>query len=263
MSEERTLQVEIWSDVVCPWCYIGKRRFERAAEQVEIPVQVIWRSFQLNPSAPAEPEPDLAGALARKYGMGHDEARRMLDQMTRVASDEGLEFDFANAKGGNTLDAHRLIHFARQAAHAGGADAAPAPESAPAPGSTPAPESTPTPDLAPIPHAAGTPDAEDAASAMKERLLRAYFVEGRPIADRETLAELAGEVGLDPAGAAQLLEGEELVEDVRADVQRARELGIRGVPFFLLDGELGISGAQPVEVMVEALRRARSAQAGA
>jgi predicted DsbA family dithiol-disulfide isomerase len=216
VSKEEPMEVEIWSDVVCPWCYIGKRRFEGAVEEVGTPVRITWRSFELDPSAPREPDPDLAGALARKYGMGPDEARRMLDQMTRVAADEGLDFDFANAKGGNTLDAHRLIHFARGAG--------------------------------------GT----EAASAMKERLLRAYFVEGRPIADRATLAELASELGHDRAEVQDLLESEELVQDVRSDEQRARELGIRGVPFFVLDGKLGISGAQPVAVMAEGLRRARS-----
>ncbi|MEX2529936.1 MAG: DsbA family oxidoreductase [Gemmatimonadota bacterium] len=215
MSESEPIEVEIWSDVVCPWCYIGKRRFEGAVEQVGAPVRVTWRSFELDPSAPREPDPDLAGALARKYGMGPDEARGMLDQMTRVAADEGLDFDFANAKGGNTLDAHRLIHFARGA---GG---------------------------------------NEAASAMKERLLRAYFLEGRPIADRTTLAELASELGHDREDVQHLLESEELVQEVRSDEQRARELGIRGVPFFVLDGKLGISGAQPVSVMVEGLRRAR------
>lgn len=220
MSKDGAMEVEVWSDVVCPWCYIGKRRFERAVEQVGTPVRIIWRSFELDPSAPAEPNPDLADSLARKYGMGLDEARRMLEQMTRLASEEGLEFDFANAKGGNTLDAHRLIHYARKS---GG---------------------------------------EDAASDMKERLLRAYFTEGRPIADRGTLAELAGELGHERAGVERLLEGEDLVQNVRADERRARELGIRGVPFFLLEGELGISGAQPVELMAEGLRRARPVEAG-
>jgi predicted DsbA family dithiol-disulfide isomerase len=107
------MRVEIWSDVVCPWCYIGKRNFEAALADFEHrdQVEVMWRSYELQPSAPAEREGDYATRLARKYGVGHGEAKAMLARMTSAAADAGLVFDFDRMRPGNTFDAHRLIHL--------------------------------------------------------------------------------------------------------------------------------------------------------
>jgi predicted DsbA family dithiol-disulfide isomerase len=109
------MQVEIWSDVVCPWCYIGKRNLETAlagfAHRDE--VEVIWRSYELQPTAPAEREGDYVTRLARKYGVGPSDARAMLDRMTSAAAGAGLDFDFDRLRPGNTFDAHRLIHLAK------------------------------------------------------------------------------------------------------------------------------------------------------
>jgi predicted DsbA family dithiol-disulfide isomerase len=108
------MKIEVWSDIVCPWCYIGKRRLESALETFDGDVEVQWRSFQLDPSAPKKQEDSLDEALAAKYRISVDRARQMLTQMTETAAKEGLDFDFDHAKGGNTLDAHRLLHLADQ-----------------------------------------------------------------------------------------------------------------------------------------------------
>lgn len=108
------MQVEIWSDIACPWCYVGKRRFETALSKFEHSddVQVTWRSFELDPQAPREREGDNAQHLADKYGTSREEALAMHQRMTDVAAGEGLDFRFDLARGGNTFDAHRLLHLA-------------------------------------------------------------------------------------------------------------------------------------------------------
>jgi predicted DsbA family dithiol-disulfide isomerase len=208
--------VEIWSDVVCPWCYVGKRRFERALEQFahRDQVELTWRSFQLDPSAPPERTHSSAEHLAAKYGMSVEQAEQSNAQMTELAASEGLEYHLDRTRGGNSFDAHRLIHLA--AAH-------------------------------------GRQDA------MKERLMRAYFTEGEAIGDRETLARLAAEVGIDPAP----LEGETYADAVHADEELAARIGIRGVPYFVLDRRYGVSGAQPSELLLQALEKAWEARADA
>ena len=108
------LQVEIWSDVVCPWCYIGKRRFEAAVERFDGEVDVTWRSFELDPTAPAIREHTATEHLAAKYGMSHEQAEASHAQMTELAAQEGLEYHFERARGGNSFDAHRLLHLAAE-----------------------------------------------------------------------------------------------------------------------------------------------------
>ncbi len=214
------MKIEIWSDVVCPWCYIGKRRLEGALDGLEEElggVEIVWRSFELDPMAPArQPEP-LERSLATKYGMSVERAGEMMARMTRVGADEGLTLDFDRALPGNTLDAHRLLHLA--ATHG-------------------------------------------RQSEMKERLFRAYMTEGRAIGDRSELVALAEEVGLDREGVEAVLESDRFIEEVRGDERRAREIGIRGVPFFLIDERGAVPGAQPVDVLREALRRMANLTAG-
>src|SRR4051812_33715402 len=139
------LTVEIWSDVVCPWCYIGKRRFEAALEAFEHrdEVTVMWRSFELDPEAPSEAHGTAAERLAAKYGMSIERALNLHAEMTQRAAAEGLEFHFERARGGNTFDAHRMIHLAATYGHQ---------------------------------------------AAAQERLMRAYFTDGEPISDHETLS---------------------------------------------------------------------------
>lgn len=212
------LTVEVWSDVVCPWCYIGKRRFEAALETFEQrdDVTVIWRSFELDPQAPDAPEGTATERLAAKYGMSLERARTLHAEMTDRAAREGLEFHFELARGGNTFDAHRLIHLAATYGHQ---------------------------------------------AAAEERLMRAYFTEGEPISDPETLIRLVGEVGVDADEARDVLASDRFASDVREDELLAARLGIQGVPFFVLDRRYGVSGAQPPEVLVQALEQAVSLSA--
>ena len=207
------MQIEIWSDIACPWCYVGKRRFERALDRFahKDDVEVLWRSFELDPSAPATREESQTELLASKYGVPVAQAEAMNARMTDAAKGEGLDFHFDRVKLGNTFDAHRLVHLA---------------------------------------HESGKQDA------MKERLMRAYFTEGEAIGTRPVLERLAAEVGLDADRVQETLAGDAYTGDVRADEMRARKLGITGVPFFVLDGRYGVSGAQSPELLLEALQQA-------
>ena len=207
------MKVEIWSDVVCPWCYIGKRRFEQAlaafAHRDE--VEVVWRAFELDAHAPAERPGGYAENLATKYGVTLDKAQEMLDTMTAAAAQEGLDFRFGTARPGSTFDAHRLLHLA------------------------------------------GERGVQD---AVKERLLRATFTEGEPIGDSPTLVRLVAEAGLDPDEARAVLASDRYAAEVRGDQQQAAAYGISGVPFFVVDGRYGVSGAQPAEAIGQVLAQA-------
>ncbi len=212
------MRVEIWSDVVCPWCYIGKRRFESALAELgdEVDVDVVWRSFELDPDAPAVQGEPVTRHLAQKYGMTIEQAEQAQERVSQLAAAEGLEYRLGDTQRGNSFDAHRLIHLARE-------------------------------------H--GLQDE------VKERLLRAYFSEGERIGERETLARLAVDAGLDAAEVDETLATGRFADEVREDEHRARLLGINGVPFFVLDERLGVSGAQPTEVFVQALRQAAAGAA--
>lgn len=209
------MTVEIWSDVVCPWCYIGKRRFESALAQFahRDEVELVWRSFELDPTAaPSAPEGGrYVELLAGKYGVPVEQAQGMLDTMTATAAQEGLDFHFELARPGNTFDAHRLLHLARE-------------------------------------H--GVQDA------LKERLDHGTFTEGSPASDHAALRAHAIEVGLPADEVDDVLATTRYADAVRADEEQARAYGINGVPFFVVDGRYGISGAQPADVVRQALERA-------
>jgi predicted DsbA family dithiol-disulfide isomerase len=214
------LTVEIWSDIACPWCYVGKRRIEAALEKFphRDAVTVTWRAFELDPGAPpVRPEAPYAERLGKKYGTGAAQAQGMVDRMTEVARADGLDFRFDRIRPGNTFDAHRLIHLA------------------------------------------GERGVQD---AVKERFLRAYMTEGEAIGDRETLVRLATEAGLDAGEAREVLDSDRYAREVRADEAEASAHGIRGVPFFVL-GRYGVSGAQPAELLLQALTRAWEEQQAA
>jgi predicted DsbA family dithiol-disulfide isomerase len=204
------MKIEIWSDVVCPWCYIGKRRLEHALTEFEHAddVEVTWRSFQLNPEFPPGEATPTAEYLARRFG---PQSAQMAARVADIAKGEGLDFDNASALAVNTFDAHRLLHLA---ADLGVADAA------------------------------------------TERLLRAHFTEGANLADADTLVNLMKEAGADPDRAREVLDGDEYAAQVHADIAEARMLGSTGVPFFVIDRKYGISGAQPTETFLHALRTA-------
>jgi predicted DsbA family dithiol-disulfide isomerase len=206
------MQVEIWSDVVCAWCYIGKRRFEEALAGFSgrDDVDVTWRSFELDPEGSREPIL-LTQLLAEKYDIHGQETIDRHARTTSTAAGVGLTLHLDRALSGNTFDAHRVIHLARTQGLQAGA---------------------------------------------QERLFSAYFSEGLPISDRDTLADLAATVGLDRDEVRAMLEGDRFAEEVRDDELTAARFGISGVPFFVLNRRLALSGAQPVEVMLGALEQA-------
>jgi predicted DsbA family dithiol-disulfide isomerase len=210
------VKVEIWSDVVCPWCHIGKRRFETALARFahRDEVDVVWRSFELDPSAPHELGVPLLDHLAEKYGVGRDEAAAMMERIRVNGEAEGIAMRFSEARPGSTFDAHRVLHLAA---------------------------------------ARGVQDA------VKERLLSAYLCEGELVSDHDALERLAAEAGLEKDDVAAVLAGDAYAEAVRADEAEARGLGATGVPFFVLDRAFGVSGAQPADLLLEALERAWAA----
>jgi predicted DsbA family dithiol-disulfide isomerase len=206
------LSVEIWSDVVCPWCYIGKRRFDNALAEFEHrdEVEVRYRSFELDPGAPAQVEGTGPERLAEKYGISVEQATASQAQLTAMAAAEGLEYHLDRTRGGNTFDAHRLLQLA--------ADRGVQPEA-------------------------------------KERLMRGYFTESEPIGDHDTLVRLVAEAGVDADEARAALQSDAYAEAVREDETLANRIGIQGVPFFVLGRRYGVSGAQPAELLLEALGR--------
>ncbi len=210
------MRIEIWSDVVCPWCYIGKRRLERALAGFphRDEVEVVYRAFELDPTAPQVGTESIAESLGRKYGGGLENARRMMARVEEIAAGEGLAFDYADATHTKTVDAHRLLHLAL---HEGG------------------------------------PRLQ---ADLKESLLAAYFLRGESMGDHDVLAKAAVDAGLDPEHVDRVLASDEYVEEVQADIAQARAYGANGVPFFVVDQRYGISGAQPVEVFAQTLERA-------
>jgi len=215
------VKVEIWSDVVCPWCYVGKRRFEAGLAHFEHrdQVQVEWKSFELDPGAHSQsadgdsPAGDYADRLARKYGTSRSGAQQMLDTMTAAAAAEGLDFHFERAIKANTFDAHQVIHLA------------------------------------------GERGVQD---AVKERLLLAYFTEGEAVGDRSVLARLGADAGLDPDEVLSALDEQRYAGAVRDDESEASRLGVSAVPFFVVDRRYGIAGAQPAEEILQVLQQAWS-----
>ena len=209
------MKVEIWSDVVCPWCYVGKRRFEAALAQLahHDDVELVWRSFELDPSAP--PAPAEAGRqaahLARKYGRTLEQAQDMLDGMTATAAADGLDFRFDLMRAGNTFDAHRLLHLAKDR---------------------------------------GVQDQ------VKEALDAATFGAGLRVSDHDELVQVVSAAGLDADEARAVLASDRYADDVRADQAQARAYGISAVPFFVVDGRYGVSGAQPAELIAQVLETA-------
>lgn len=210
----KPLELEIWSDIACPWCYVGKRRLEAALERFpeRDQVRIVWRAFELDPSAPPVLQDGVSYAerLARKYGTSVQQADGMIARMTEVAAQDGLTFRFDRVRPGNTFDAHRLLAFAA---------------------------------------------TQGLQSALKERLFRAYMSEGEAIGDHEVLLRLAVEAGLESEAAYTVLVTDGFAAEVRADEERARDAGIRGVPFFLFGQRYAVSGAQRADTLLGALTR--------
>ena len=223
------MHIEIWSDVVCPWCYLGKRRLEHALEDFEgkDQVTVTWRSFELDPNAPREVEGDplpphetpqapFRGGpgverLMAKYGMSRQQAEEGHARLTRLAEAEGLEYHLDRTVPVNTFDAHRLTRLAAE---------------------------------------------HGLESEAVERLFRAHFTEGMSIGRPENLSALFTEIGVPEAEIREVLGGDGFAEQVREEEALAAQFGAQGVPFFVLDRRYALSGAQPREVFSAALREA-------
>jgi predicted DsbA family dithiol-disulfide isomerase len=206
------MQIEIWSDVICPWCYIGKRNFEAALDQSGRRGQanIIWRSFELDPDAPRQQPGTIRELLSEKYQVSLEEADEMNARVTAIARGVGLEYHLDKARRGNTFDAHRLIHFAI--------------------------------------------DKQVGDKAI-EAIMHAYFSDSLAVGDPAELAKLAPMFGIAEGEALAMLESDKFADAVRADEARAEGFGISGVPFFVFEEQTGISGAQPVEVFLEALQQ--------
>lgn len=206
------LTVDIWTDVVCPWCWIGLTRFEKALAGFahHEHVAVVHHAFRLMPGQPPLP---VAEAIARKMGGGPEDAARMFSHAEATAAAEGLSYHLAGGVTGDTLDAHRLIKLA---------------------------------------------EAEGRGAEMLKRLYRAYLTERLSVFAHDSLTRLAVEAGLDPARVAEVLAGSEFRAGIEADQRNLNAIGGNGVPFFVIGGSYGISGAQPVEIFAKALDKAWS-----
>jgi predicted DsbA family dithiol-disulfide isomerase len=210
-----TLDIQLWSDVVCPWCWIGEARLAQALEATgyQERAQITVRSFQLDPSAKRAPTLEH---LAAKFGKSPAEARAMTEQVRTLGAELDLPMDFEAALNAPTADAHRLIKFAGETG-------------------------------------LGMP--------LMQRLHRLHFAEGADVSDHATLLAAATELGLDPDGAAAVLESTRYAEEVWDDQLAAGSYGVQGVPFFLLAGVYGVSGAQPIAVLEQALEVAANHEA--
>lgn len=209
------IKIDIWSDIACPWCYIGKRKFEAgsglfAGSGDDRAVEVEYHSFELSPDTPVDFDGSEIDFLAGHKGMQPEQVHGMLERVTGIASSVGLDYDFDALKHTNTVKAHELLHFAK---------------------------------------------ANGKQLELAERLFKAYFVEGKHVGRIEDLADLAAEVGLDRAAAVAALESNEFLSDVRADQSLAQEYGIQGVPFFVIDGRYGVSGAQDAATFAQVLEQ--------
>lgn len=212
------MKVEIYSDISCPWCYIGEKRFAAALASFDEPeVEVVFRPYQLDPGASTTPRP-LLDALREKFGAN---AARMTARVTEAAGEEGIAMHWDQAVAVNTLTAHRLLRFALQ-------------------------EYGPT-----------------VQRALAERLFKAHFTDGGDVGDVALLAELAAAVGMDRERSRAWLESSEGLDETRAEIARAQELGIRAVPTFVFDEQYLVEGGQPSAVFSEVLHEvARLASGG-
>ncbi len=205
------LAVDIWSDIACPWCFLGKRRFERAVEQFDRPVAVEYHSFELAPDTPVDFDGSEIDFLVRHKGLPGGQVEQMLRRMAGLGAEEGLRYDFAALRHTKTLLAHQAIHHAK---------------------------------------------AKGRQVELVERLFQAYFEQGRHVGRAEELADLGEEAGLDGAELREALAEGTYEKAVAEDIALARDLGINGVPFYVLDGRYGVSGAQSSDFFLAALGQA-------
>lgn len=206
------MKIEIWSDVMCPFCYIGKRHLETAMDKLPFKdkIDIEWKSYQLNPDYQNENHETVYDYLSRSKGMSVDQAKQMTDQVRNMASEAGLSIDFDRNIPANTFKAHQLIHFAA---------------------------------------------TKNLQNQAEEALFKAHFTEGKDVNDKGVLLDIASDLGLNRAEAEETLNKETFAEAVRYDIYESQQIGVRGVPFFVLDRKYALSGAQPVEAFEAALKQ--------
>lgn len=206
------MKIEVWSDYVCPFCYIGKRRLEEAIETTNLGnhIEVEFKAYQLDPNTPESSDGSIVENLAKKYNTSIAEAQTMMDNIAEQAKTVNLNFNVEQMKVANTFKAHRLTKLAEQ---------------------------------------------EGVGAQMTEQLLNQYFVEGAAIGDDDVLTEMAEDVGLSKELVEKTLQSSDFTEDVNADINEARQIGVQGVPFFVINRKYAISGAQPPEAFASALKK--------
>jgi len=204
------MKIEIWSDVMCPFCYIGKKNFEQALESLPFKdeVKVEWKSFQLDPTLERSETKTTAEYFREKKGFSEEQAKQMTNQVIQLGKTTGIDFNFEKALITNTFTAHKLLHLAKR---------------------------------------------HNKSSEIEEELFKAHFLDGKNVGDIETLVSLAISLGIDAEEAKNSLQSEEFDYEINQDILEARNNGITGVPFFILNGKYGVSGAQPAEVLKNAL----------
>ena len=206
------MRVDIWSDVVCPFCYIGKKRLEHVAAEAGIELEINWHSFELDPNAPVKHESSNTERLAKKYGRSIEQTQDMQRNIAEAAAEEGILFNWEQANSGNTFNAHRIIHLAQ---------------------------------------------SKGMGNVAQEAFFHAYMTEGMPIGERETVEDVASRIGLDHTEVEFVLDSEEFADFVRHDEKIAHEqLQVSGVPFFVFDQRISLSGAQPREIFLQAMQQA-------
>ena len=212
------MRIDVWADLVCPWCFIGKRRLQRALEQVNNndDFTIVHRAFQLDPSASTHSEP-TADHLAAKYGVSREQALQMMSDVTEVAAGEGLDYHLDRTMTGNTRDVHRFVLW-----------------------------------------------VQDTKAELTQPLLAdlysAYFERGERIFTIEDLEPFAAKHGIDESTMRQVLEGRDYLDIVARDQATARDFGAGGVPFFVFDNKVGLSGAQPIEAFLQAMQQAAATE---
>jgi predicted DsbA family dithiol-disulfide isomerase len=211
------MRIEIFSDVICPWCFIGKRRFETAISRlrdrgVDVQVDYMFRPFQLDPTAPTDSPTPAKDAYAKKFG-GPERATEILDHVTSVAAQDNITFNMDIAVRANTFLAHRLLSYGLKQ------------------------------------HGAAVQ------IPLKERIMDAYFTDGKNIGDIDVLADCAESAGIDRIEAHTFLSGDELVDEVRSEIAEAAEYGVTAVPTFIINGQWSVPGAQDVEMFERIIER--------
>ncbi len=205
------MRVDIWSDVVCPFCYIGKKRLEAAAAQAGIELEVHWHSYELDPDAPEKHAVSNTERLAQKYGRSIEDMQQMQQQIATMAAEEGIVFNWQQANSGNTFNAHRIIHLAQ---------------------------------------------SKGLGNQAEEAFFYTYMTQGLPIGERETLEDVAARIGLEAAEVEYVLDTDLFADFVRHDEQIAQEqLKVTGVPFFVFEQRVALSGAQPREVFIQVMEK--------